>query len=134
MSCCSAIYTVNSNATELAAGSIIPFGAVIRRFGGSLDLTGGSLRLMNSGYYDVDVNVIVDGAATGDITIQLYKDGVAVPGAIATSTVTAAGDTANLNIHAIVRKACKCGDPSDLYLMLVQEATVTNVAVVVKKI
>lgn len=72
--------------------------------------------------------------AIGTVTVTLLKDGVAVPGATASASVSTAGDAVNLSIDALVREQC-CDSTSTLTLVLTgAAATVTNVAAVVEKL
>ena len=134
MGCKSAIYTANTTAAVTAVGSTIPFGSIIRRFGQNIDLSGTAINICGRGYYDVDISVTANATAAGTVTVALFKDGVAVPGATASATVSAAGDTVNLSIEALVREMC-CDSTSTLTLVLTgAAATVTNVAAVVEKL
>lgn len=134
MGCKSAIYTANSTATVTAVGSTIPFGSIIRRFGQNIDLSGTAINICGRGYYDVDISVTANATAAGTVTVTLFKDGVAVPGATASATAPAAGDAVNLSIEALVREMC-CDNTSTLTLVLTgAAATVTNVAAVVEKL
>lgn len=110
MSCKSAIYTSNTSGQHYAARTQVPFGTVIRRYGCNCQLVGGSIILRGAGYYGIDGVMSTSVTATGEITAQLYRDGVAVPGASSTVTVTAAGDTVALPITCIVRNCGQCSD------------------------
>ena len=134
MGCKSAIYTANSTATVTAVGSTIPFGSIIRRFGQNIDLSGTAINICGRGYYDVGISVTANATAAGTVTVTLFKDGVAVPGATASASAAAAGDAVNLSIEALVREMC-CDSTSTLTLVLTgAAATVTNVAAVVEKL
>lgn len=93
MSCKSAIYTADPSSTVLtlstAAGTAIPLGTTVRRFGCNAVLSGNGVLLKDQGYFDVDASVTFTPTAAGAYTVTLFKDGGAVPGA--TQTVTAAG-------------------------------------------
>lgn len=85
MSCKSAIYTADPSSTVLtlstAAGTAIPLGTTIRRFGCNAVLSGNGVLLKGQGYFDVDASVTFTPTAAGAYTVTLFKDGVAVPGA-----------------------------------------------------
>mgnify|MGYP006988841719 CR=1 FL=1 len=136
MTCKSALYTINNtNATitaSVAAPAQVPFGSIIRRFGKYVNLDGGSIICCDSGYFDADVSVTVTPTAAGVVTAQLYQDGVAIPGAFA-STTAAAGGTENLSINALVRN-CGCNCSSVLTLTINASGVVNNVATVVEKL
>lgn len=120
-------------ATAVTAGGVIPLGSLIRRYGCDIALNGNAVNLTGTGYYDVDASITATLTAAGTVTVTLYKDGVAVPGATASETGTASG-TVNLNIPALVRQAC-CASGSALSLVLTEAAaTVNNVALRVQRI
>lgn len=135
MSCKSAIYTVNSTSTPLAIGATVPLGTTIRRFGNNIQLSGSNgIVLAGVGYYDVAANLSVTAAAAGVVTATLYADGVAVPGATATETVSAAGDIVNLSINSLVRLVNCTATTLTIVLSGTTSTTTNNIAVVVKKV
>lgn len=128
MSCKSAIYVANTGAQVLQIGSTISLGSIIRRYGCAVNLNGNGITIDERGYYDVDASVIATAAAAGTVTVTLLRDGVAVPGAVASATAAAAGTVA-LPITALVRQACGCSGGSTLTLVLGgTAATINNVA------
>ena len=136
MGCNSAIYTVNSTNSIITtnAGTFVqaPLGSVIRRFGRNLGLDGDSIICCGSGYYDCDCSITLTPTAAGDITAQLYQDGMPVPGAFATVTgVTAT--TTTLPISALVRN-CGCDCNTTLSVRIDAPCTLNNLALVVKKV
>ena len=133
MSCKSALYAAMQTPTAVAVDGVIPLGSLIRRYGCDVALNGNAVNITGAGYYDVDASVTVSPAAAGTVTITLYKDGVAVPGATASETAAANG-TVDLNIPALVRQDC-CAAGSALTLVLTGvAATVNNVALRVQRI
>lgn len=134
MSCKSLIYTAMQTPTAVAVGGIIPLGTIVRRYGCNCNLNGNGIAINGQGYYDVDVSVEAVPDAAGTVTVQLLKDGVAVPGATAAATVTAVANTVTLAFPATVRLGC-CSTGSVLTLLLTGAAsTVNNVAARVEKI
>lgn len=134
MSCKSAIYVANTGAQVLQIGSTISLGSIIRRYGCAVNLNGNGITVDERGYYDVDATVIATAAAAGTVTVNLLRDGVAVPGAVASATAAAAGTVA-LPITALVRQACGCSGGSTLTLVLGgTAATINNVALKVIKL
>ena len=81
MSCKSAIYTVSTAVQAVVAGNSLSLGSTIRRFGCSTTLSGNAIALNAPGYYDVDVSVTAIPTAAGTVSVTLFQDGVAVPGA-----------------------------------------------------
>ena len=134
MSCTSLIYTAMQTPTAVAVNGIIPLGTIVRRYGCNCNLNGNGIAINGQGYYDVDVSVEAVPDAAGTVTIQLLKDGVAVPGATAAATVAAVANTVTLAFPATVRLGC-CSTGSVLTLLLTGAAsTVNNVAARVEKI
>lgn len=133
--CKSGIYTVNNTLPTVTASGVIPAGTTLRRFGCNLTQSGTGIEVTGGGYYLVSVSASVSPTATGTVMISLFRDGAVVPGATAAETVTAVGDTANLNITAIVRVQC-CESATTLTVVLsgVTSALVNNMAVTVEKL
>lgn len=133
----SAIYVVNQGAQTVAADGIIALGNTVRRFGCNLSLQGNAVQTTGEGYYDVSASITLAPTAIGVVTVTLLKDGVAIPGAIASAQATAANQVLNLNIEALIRECC-CGcytPQSNLSLQLsTTAASVTNVATKVIKL
>ena len=134
MSCKSLIYIAMQTPTAVAVNGIIPLGTIVRRYGCNCNLNGNGIAINGQGYYDVDVSVEAVPDAAGTVTVQLLKDGVAVPGATAAATVAAVANTVTLAFPATVRLGC-CSTGSVLTLLLTGAAsTVNNVAARVEKI
>lgn len=136
MSCKSAIFTANTAAQAVPVGGTLALGSIIRRYGCDLNLNGNSITINgcnDAGYYDVKASVTAAPTAAGTVTVTLFRNGVAIPGATA-AAAAAAGSPVALPIAALVREFC-CGDDSALTLVLSgAAATVSNVAVVVERI
>ena len=125
MSCKSALYAAMQRPSAVAVGGVIPLGSLIRRYGCDVSLNGNAVNITGAGYYDVDASLTVAPAAVGTVTVTLYKDGVAVPGA---------NDALDLSITALVRQVC-CAAGSALTLVLTgAAASVENVALRVQRI
>ena len=136
MGCNSAIYTVNNTNQVVTTTSgtfvTIPLGSVIRRFGRNLGLDGGAVVACGSGYFDCEASISLTPTTAGPITVQLFQDGIAVPGALAVATGVAAS-TITLPITALVRN-CGCNCNSTLSIRVNASCTVNNLALVVEKI
>lgn len=130
--CKALIYTANTAGTAVVAGGTVPLGTTIRRFGRGAALSGNGIALTEPGYYAMDASITLQPTAAGAITVTLYKDGVAIPGAVATATAAAAGNTVNLSIDAVVLQQC-CAGMGVLTLGVSAAATLLNAAVVLKK-
>lgn len=126
----SAIYTVNGNVAA-TAGSVIPVGNIVRRFGCNVDISGNGIETRGSGYYKTTASISFDGTAAGTATIQLYKDGTPVPGALAIRT-TAANTAYTIDLVGMTRNY---GDEASIltFVLTGTAVNVTNVAVLVEK-
>lgn len=134
MSCKSAIYTANTATQAVAIGGGLALGTIIRRFGCAINLNGNGINLSDPGYYDVDVSVTAAPTAAGTVTVTLFQDGVAVPGAVSSVTTTAAADAVTLSISALVRVLCNAASSTLTLVLTGAASSVTNVAVVVEKV
>ena len=132
----SAIYIANTSAQDVALNGIINLGTVIRRFGPNIGLSGNAVQIDGAGYYDIEASITAAPTAAGNVTVTVYKDGIAIPGATASQATGTANNPVNISISSLVREYCPCGDGlSNLTFVLTGTASsVTNVAVVVKKL
>lgn len=136
MSCKSAIYTANETVTSgIASGSVLPLGNIVRRFGQNINLSGNGILLSGQGYYEVNVSASITPSAADTVTVQLYKDGVAVPGAKASGL---SSGSINTSFPALIRIPC-CAASSVLTLVAKANGanttlTVNSIATVVEKI
>lgn len=88
---------VNTAPQDVVVDGLINLGSVYRRFSkkndcgvGTFNFYGTGISLNHRGIYKVDVTAIVSAPAAGDVTLQLENNGIAIPGAIATETITTA--------------------------------------------
>ena len=127
---CALIHTINESSQNLEAGGTIEPGIVVRRFGQCLNLSGKGITATGNGYYKFDAAVTVEPAAAGNVVVQAYENGNAIPGAIASGTVAAAGDPITLPIITTIRKVCACNGMSSITFRLMEGAgNVTNVSI-----
>ena len=133
------INSYSTTSRTIAAEGVITFDANRIITGCTVIHTEGtpSFKLNNSGYYFVNFNCDVSGA-TGDVTVQLLTNGIAVPGAEGPTTLTAATDTANLSFSTIIKVLPSCSAIDNLQTLTFNnaglEATFTNVNVVITKL
>ena len=59
-------------------------------------------------YYYVTFNTTFTTEATGNATVELQSNGIAVPGANGTETITTAGDTKSISFATIIKVAPSC--------------------------
>lgn len=121
----SLIQTANSSQQNVAVNSIISLGSTLRRFGCNCRLNGNAIELRGEGYYAIDVDTTVTPTAAGNVTVTLFKDGVAIPSATATNSVSTVGNSTTLPITTTVRIGC-CGEDSSITAVLVAGAGVVN--------
>ena len=132
----SAICTTNTSIQDVAVNGIINLGTVVRRFGPNINLSGDAIQISGPGYYDVSASITATPTAAGNVTVTLFKDGVAVSGATATQAAAAEDTPVNLSISALLREFCSCCESiSNLTLVLSGTASeVSNISVIVRKL
>lgn len=129
----SLIQTANTIAQNVIAGSTVSLGGVIRRFGCNCQLNGNKIDVTGTGYYTVSGTVTLTPTAAGNITISVYEDGVQIPGALATGSVTTVGNSVTLPLETTIRRGCCCSDASSITLVASAPATVDNVSLRIEK-
>lgn len=148
MSCnnfCKSTLTAYSNTTAtVTAGGVIPFTSTYKNTGRSISYVNGSttINLRSKGLYQVFFSVTgtVTGATAGNITVTLYRNGVAVPSTITSSTSTSATDFVNLANSTIIEvdENCPCSNSGlsqiPLTLVSTEAAVISNVSITVVKL
>ena len=110
----SLIYLVTPTLASILADGIIPLSTIARRRSYAIQQSNDSILLNAPGYYKVSLNITFTAPEAGDVTVELRQDGVAVPGATATETITTATtEVRTISFDAIVRVPC-CSAPSTL--------------------
>ena len=126
------IQTVNAGPQAVEEMGVISLGSTVRRFGCNLHQSGDAIECAGCGYYTVTATVIAAPTAAGVVTVEMYQNGVAVPGAIASATVATADSLATLPLVGSVRLACE--ETATLTFVLTEgSGTVENIAVRVQK-
>lgn len=125
----SLIYMTNTTPVDVAAGGTLPI-SVARRTGCAIQNGDNSVILKKPGYYTVNATVTFTGQAAGDVTIELQKNNVVVPGITSTvSVATPDTDIYTLTLTGIIRLLCYEGDA---ILTLVNNSgvalTISNIA------
>jgi hypothetical protein len=128
-----AISTVNTSPQTVAAGGTVALGSVKMQVSRCSKLNGSGINIIAPGDYLVIVSATASPTAAGNISLTLLNNGVAVPGAISASSVSAAGSPTPLPIGTTISVNC-CGNAAGLTLVISSAATVNNVAVTVVKI
>lgn len=97
-----------------------------------------TVQLNKCGIYMVSFTMTATSANAGDITVELYKNGIAQPETIVSESVDAGG-TANLSFDTLVQVTtnnsnCPCASPTLLQVMNDVAVTDATVDIVVTKI
>lgn len=133
-----AIYVVNNSTQEVADNGIINPGTIIRRFGPGVGVSGNGIQVDGTGYYSLNTSITLAPTDIGEVTVTVFKNGIAIPGATATTTVAAANDIVNLSIDALIRETGCCyynnGPASLTFVVTGVDVSVTNIASVVIKL
>ena len=103
------ISSYNTNTQAIVSNGILNFTTDRILTGCTATRDGQAFQLNKPGYYYVTFNAVAAATTTvGELSVELYSNGVAVPGAIATLTTTTAGDNANYAFSTIVRVPPSC--------------------------
>ena len=106
----SLIYMINTGATSVLAGGIVPLPTIARRRGRCIQSDNASIVLNAPGYYHVTATVTYTAPAAGNIALSIQKNGVTVPGLTGSSTIaTANTQIQQITINGIVRVGCNEG-------------------------
>lgn len=120
--------------TAITAGQNIPINAYINT-NNNTEYNNGVIAIKNAGYYEIFANIVVTSVAVGDISLQMYNNGVALPEAIATATSTSTSKKITLPVHDVIRiGATVPTEHVNLSFRLSADATITNANVTVGKI
>lgn len=129
----SLLYAANTTNQTVAVGGTINFGSVIRRHGCNCNLSNGDVTICGSGYYVIDTNITVTPSDAGTLVLTITKDGVTIPGAIASVTVVA-GSVYAISIPTAIRECGCCDSLSNVKVVLSGvAATVNNASIIVTK-
>lgn len=115
---------VYSKNIAVAADAPIALNNVALIKGASTELQGVSSILLNKcGIYQVSVNADATATPTGNVSIQLYKNNVAVPEAISTGTIGDASAVVPLAFTTLIQVPtnsninCPCNIPTTIEIM-----------------
>lgn len=130
----SVLYATNTSTQNTTIdGTSVNFGSIIRKYGCNLALSGGNVVVRGEGYYAIDTVLTVNTVEAGTINIQIFKDGVPIPGAEA-STLTVADGVYTVAIPTLIRQVCCSEDIITVLVSGTVVATVTNAAIRVEKV
>ena len=109
----------NFTSQDVIANGILNLGAVYRRYckrvNGirTFDFDGNNIVLQQSGIYHITVTAVASGDVAGDITLSLFENGIAVPGAVSTQTITTPDTelrTLTIDYYTLVDSTCVLGN------------------------
>lgn len=125
----------NTTSTALTANQVIPLSAVLDT-NNSLSFSNNTIKINKAGYYDVTGNFVITATAVGDISVRLFANGVAIPEAIATETVAAAGNVITLPIHDIIKviRSSNISNTAELTFVVSAACTLTSAVATVVEI
>ena len=140
--------TRNFASQDVSTNGIVQLGNVYRRYCKRINGTrtfefdNSDIILQQSGIYHVTVTAVGSGDAAGTLAIQLYENGIAIPGAFSNETITTPDTelrTLVIDHYVLVDSACVLGCSSTLAkaLSIVNtgiDATFTSVVVNVEKV
>lgn len=108
--------TRNTATQTLAEGDLLDFGTIYRRYDkkGScgyraFESNGDAISLQHQGIYHLTALITFTGDVAGDAIFQLNENGIAIPGATATETITTATTeitTAIIDFYILVDSNC----------------------------
>lgn len=112
----------NTTPQTVLTGGLINLGSVYRRYCKknscgvkTFDFNANSIALQQQGMYKITVSATFNGTAAGTATIQLLENGIVVPGALASHTITTAGTeirSISFDYFVLVDSACLLGNVS----------------------
>lgn len=140
--------TKNFASQNVVTNGIVQLGNVYRRYCKRINGTrtfefdNSDIILQQSGIYHITVTAVGSGADAGTLAIQLYENGVPVPGAFSNETITTPDTelrTLTIDYFVLVDSTCVLGCNSTVAkaISLVNtgvEATYTSVVVNVEKV
>ena len=130
----SLIQTTNQSSQTVSSDSIISLGSVLRRYGCNCRLSGNAIEITGEGYFEIDACITLAPTTAGNVSAALYENGIQIPSAIATGSVTTAGNSITLPIVTTIRKPCCCDSASSITCVLIDgDSTVSNISVRITK-
>ena len=127
--------TRNITSQSIAINGTLNLGEVYRRFCKKnacgirvFEFNDTSVSLQQSGIYHITANMTFTAPVAGVVTFQLNENGVAIPGALASETITTATTevkTTTIDFYVLVDNNYVLGSPSTL----VKNISITNTGV-----
>jgi len=137
----------NIGTQTVLTGGVINIGSVYRQYRRTINgvnafaVNGTSITLQQDGIYHLTATLVGSGAEAGDVTVQLFNNGVPVTPAFSTQTITTADTelrTFVIDYYILVDNSCILGCNSTIGRTLTLEntgvgATFTSVIVNIDK-
>ena len=133
------ISSYNTTSQAIVSNGLLNFTTDRILTGCTATRNGQTFQLNKPGYYYVTFNAVAAATTTvGELTVELYNNGVAVPGAEASYTTTTAGENANYAFSTIIRVLPSCPLVNNIANLTVVntgvDATYTNVNINITKL
>ena len=133
------ISSYNTTSQAIVSNGLLNFTTDRILTGCTATRNGQTFQLNKPGYYYVTFNAVAAATTTvGELTVELYNNGVAVPGAEASYTTTTAGENANYAFSTIIRVLPSCPLVNNAANLTVVntgvDATYTNVNINITKL
>lgn len=127
--------TRNATTQALTTGAIVNLGEVYRKFCRknscglkAFEFNGSSISLQHSGIYHITATMTFTAPVAGVVIFQLTENGVAIPSALASETITTATTevaTTTIDFYVLVDSGCVLGNPTTL----IKNVGITNTGV-----
>jgi len=138
----------NFASQDVVTNGLIQLGNVYRRFCKKIngvktfEFDNSDIILQQSGIYHITVTAVATGSEAGEIAIQLYENGIAIPGVFSNETITTPTTefrTLTLDYFALVDSTCILGCNSTVAkaISIVNtgvEATYSSIVVNIEKV
>lgn len=132
------ISSYNITTQNVAVDGLLTFTTDRILTGCTVTRNGPTFQLNKPGYYYVTFNANGSATSVADATIELQKNGIAVPGATATITPAAVGNTMNFAFATIIKvppSCCAVDNTANLTLVNTGVAAIfTNVNINITKL
>ena len=133
------ISSYNTTSQAIVSNGLLNFTTDRILTGCTATRNGQTFQLNKPGYYYVTFNAVAAATTTvGELTVELYNNGVAVPGAEASYTTTTAGENASYAFSTIIRVLPSCPLVNNTANLTVVntgvDATYTNVNINITKL
>lgn len=141
--------TRNGSTQALTTGASVNLGEVYRKFCRknscglkAFEFNSNSISLQHSGIYHVTATITFTAPVAGLVVFQLTENGVAIPSALASETITTATTevkTTVIDFYVLVDTGCVLGNPTTLIknigiLNTGVASTISNVVLNVEKV